>query len=196
VYADRIFVENQIYDQFAQALVDAVEKLRVGDGFESGVQIGLLINMAAVEKIERQVEEALSKGAKLLCGGKRHSLGKTFYEPTVLSNVKPEMRIGQEETFGPVAPLIRFKREAEAIEMANDTEYGLASYLYTRDPDRIWRVAEQLENGIVSVNSSLFANEVTPFGGVKQSGLGREGSKYGLDEFLEMKYICMGSAGN
>ncbi len=196
VCADRIFVEDQIYDRFSLALVDAVKKLKVGDGFESGVQIGPLINMAAVEKIEGQIEEALSKGAKILCGGKRHFLGLTFFEPTVLCHVKPEMRIGQEETFGPVVPLIRFQSEADVIEMANNSEYGLASYLYTRDPDRIWRVAERLENGIVSVNCGIFSNEVTPFGGVKQSGLGREGSRYGLDEYLEMKYICMGSSTN
>lgn len=191
VCADRVFVEDSIYDEFATALVKKVKALKVGDGFEQGVQQGPLINAASVEKVERHVQDALSKGAQLLCGGKKHPLGKTFFEPTVLSHVTPSMQIMNEETFGPVVPLMRFSSEKEAIQLANDTEFGLASYLYTQDIDRAWRVAEAIEAGIVSVNGGIFNNEVTPFGGMKLSGLGREGSKYGMDEFLEIKTICM-----
>ncbi len=193
VCADRIFIEDKIYDSFAADLVKAVKKLKVGDGFEPGVQQGPLINAAAVEKVEGHISDALAKGAVLACGGKRHPLGQTFFEPTVLCEVTPKMRIGHEETFGPVAPLIRFKSEEEALRMANDTSYGLASYFYSRDLDKIWRMAERLEFGIVSINSGIFSNEVAPFGGVKESGFGREGSKYGVDDFLEIKYLCMGS---
>jgi succinate-semialdehyde dehydrogenase / glutarate-semialdehyde dehydrogenase len=191
VCADRVFVEDKIYDTFTKALVKAVKTLKVGDGFESGVQQGPLISTAALEKVERHIKDAVSKGASIICGGKQHPLGKTFFEPTVLCDVKPSMQIMREETFGPVAPLLRFHKEDEAIQMANDTEYGLASYIYSRDIDRIWRVAEQLEFGMVSVNGGLFSNEVAPFGGVKESGIGREGSKYGADDYLEIKYICM-----
>jgi len=193
VCADRIFVEDKIYDSFAKDFTAAVKKLKVGDGFESGVSQGPLINQAALEKVEGHVSDAVAKGAVVACGGKRHPLGQTFYEPTVLCEVTPQMRIAQEETFGPVAALLRFKSEDEAIRMANDTEYGLASYLYSRDMDRIWRVSEQLEFGMVSINTGIFSNEVAPFGGVKESGFGREGSKYGVDDYLEIKYLCMAS---
>lgn len=193
ICADRVFVEDSIYKSFSEALGKAVERLKVGDGFESGTTQGPLINQAAVEKVEAHIADALSRGAKIVCGGKRHPRGGTFFEPTVLADVAMDMRVAKEETFGPVAPLIRFKTEKEAIQMANDTEYGLAAYLYSRDLDRVWRVAEALENGMVCVNGGLFSNEVTPFGGVKESGFGREGSKYGLDEYLEIKTICLTS---
>jgi succinate-semialdehyde dehydrogenase / glutarate-semialdehyde dehydrogenase len=191
VCADRIFVEDNIYKQFTQALIEAVKSLKVGDGFETGVQQGPLINTAALEKVERHVKDAVSKGATIAWGGKRHPLGKTFFEPTILCDINPSMQIMSEETFGPVAPLMSFHSEAEAIRLANDTNYGLASYLYTRDIDRVWRISEQLEFGMVSVNGGIFSNEVAPFGGVKESGIGREGSKYGIDDYLEIKYICM-----
>ncbi len=191
VCADRIFVEDSIFDPFTKALVKKVKALKVGDGFEPGIEQGPLINAAAVEKVERHIQDAVSQGALLLCGGKRHPLGKTFFEPTVLSHVTSSMQIMNEETFGPVAALMRFSSEKEAIHLANDTEFGLASYLYTQDIGRVWRVSEAIEAGIVSVNGGIFANEVAPFGGVKLSGLGREGSKYGMDEFLEIKTICI-----
>jgi succinate-semialdehyde dehydrogenase/glutarate-semialdehyde dehydrogenase len=191
ICADRIFVENSIYEPFSEALKKAVKKLKVGDGFAPGVTQGPLINKAAVEKVEAHISDALSKGAKTICGGKR--LEGTFFEPTILCDVAMDMRVAKEETFGPVAPLIRFKTENEAIQMANSSEYGLAAYLYTSDSDRIWRVSEALENGMVCVNGGLFSNEVTPFGGVKESGFGREGSKYGLEEYLEIKAICLTS---
>ncbi|MBU6383939.1 MAG: NAD-dependent succinate-semialdehyde dehydrogenase [Verrucomicrobia bacterium] len=191
ICADRIFVEDSIYDSFADALAKEVKKLKVGDGFETDVQIGPLINKAGLEKVESQIADALSHGAKTICGGKRHPLGGNFFEPTVLSHVTPKMRVCYEETFGPVIPLIRFKSEEEVVHMANDTEYGLASYLYSSDLNRIWRVAEALENGMVSVNGGLFSSEVFPFGGVKESGIGREGSKYGLDDYLEIKSIIL-----
>lgn len=193
VCADRMFVEDKIYDKFTQALAKSVKELKVGDGLSPGVQQGPLINEAAVEKVERHIKDAVSKGASIACGGKRHSLGLTFFEPTVLSNVTTAMQIMSEETFGPVAPLARFQSEEEVVRMANDTNYGLASYLYTQNIDRAWRVAEQLEFGMVSVNGGIFTNEVAPFGGVKESGLGREGSKYGIDDYIEIKYICMTS---
>lgn len=194
ICADRVFVEDGIYERFVKALVDRTKKLKVGDGFEPGVEQGPLINETAVLKVESHIKDAVSKGAKILCGGRRHPLGQTFFEPTVLDGVTRSMHIASEETFGPIVPLTRFKNEEEAIRMANDTAYGLASYFYSRDIDRVWRVAEALESGMVSVNGGLFANEAAPFGGVKESGLGREGSKYGIDEFLEIKYICMTSA--
>jgi succinate-semialdehyde dehydrogenase/glutarate-semialdehyde dehydrogenase len=192
VCANRIFVQDSVYDAFAAKLKDAVAKLKVGPGTEPGVQQGPLIDKKAVEKVESHVKDAVSKGAVVLLGGKRHALGGTFYEPTVLANVTPAMAVAKEETFGPVAPLFRFKTEAEAIQLANDTEFGLAAYFYGRDIGRIWRVAEALEYGIVGVNAGLISTAEAPFGGFKESGLGREGSKYGLEEFLEVKYLCMG----
>jgi len=191
ICSDRIFVQDQIYDHFTQKLVKAVESLKVGDGFDAGVQQGPLINAASLEKVERHVKDAVSKGARIACGGKQHPLGKTFFEPTVLCNVDSTMQIMREETFGPVAPLMPFHSEKEAIRLANDTNYGLASYIYSCNLDRVWRVAEALEFGMVSVNGGLFSNEVAPFGGIKESGIGREGSKYGIDDYLEIKYICM-----
>ena len=192
VCANRFLVQDGIYDAFAARLTERVRALQVGDGREPGVQQGPLISAAAVAKVEAHVADALEHGAKLLCGGRRHARGGNFYEPTVLAEATPTMRCAREETFGPVAPLLRFRDEADAVRLANDTEFGLASYLYTRDLGRAWRVAEALEAGIVGVNEGLISTEVAPFGGVKQSGLGREGSKYGLDEFLEVKYLCMG----
>lgn len=193
VCANRILVQEGIYDKFAKALSDAVNNLRVGDGFSEGIVQGPLINEAAVQKVETLLKDAVSKGAKVLLGGKRHSLGMTFYEPTVVGDVNNEMRISREEVFGPVAPLLRFKTEEEAISIANDTNAGLAAYFFTTNVQRSWRVAEALEYGIVGVNEGLVSTEVAPFGGVKQSGLGREGSKYGMDEYLEMKYMCLGN---
>jgi succinate-semialdehyde dehydrogenase/glutarate-semialdehyde dehydrogenase len=181
-----------VYDAFAGKLVEAVKKLKVGPGFEAGVTQGPLIDDAAVEKVESHVRDAVSKGAKIAVGGKRHALGGTFFEPTVLRDVNPQMQVSREETFGPVAPLFRFTREEDAVRLANDTEFGLAAYFYSRDMGRIWRVGEALEYGIVGVNTGIISTEVAPFGGMKQSGLGREGSKYGLEEFLEVKYLCMG----
>ncbi|MDD2815172.1 MAG: NAD-dependent succinate-semialdehyde dehydrogenase [Thiotrichaceae bacterium] len=192
VCANRLLVQDSIYDAFAEKLTAAVLKLKVGQGLEAGVQQGPLINAAALQKVESHVQDALSKGAKLLCGGAVHALGGTFYQPTILGDVTPNMRIAREETFGPVAPLFRFHSEAEAITLANDTEFGLASYFYSRDLGRVWRVAEALEYGIVGINEGIISTEVAPFGGIKESGFGREGSKYGLDDFLEIKYLCMG----
>ncbi len=192
VCVNRVLVQDSVYDAFAAKLVAAVSKLMVADGFTEGAQQGPLIDRAALEKVEAHVADATSKGARVLLGGKRHALGGSFYEPTVLADVTPAMAVAREETFGPVAPLFRFKDEAEAIRMANDTEFGLASYFYARDVGRIVRVAEALEYGMVGINEGLISNEVAPFGGVKQSGLGREGSKYGIDEYLEIKYLCVG----
>jgi succinate-semialdehyde dehydrogenase / glutarate-semialdehyde dehydrogenase len=192
VCANRLYVQDKVYDVFAEKLVAAVAKLKVGDGFEPGVQQGPLIDRAAVEKVEQHIADARSKGARVLLGGKRHKLGQTFFEPTVLADVTPKMMVAREETFGPVAPLFRFRSDDEVVEMANNTEFGLASYFYSRDVGRIWRVAEALEYGMVGINTGLISNEVAPFGGVKQSGLGREGSHYGLDEFVEIKYLCFG----
>jgi succinate-semialdehyde dehydrogenase/glutarate-semialdehyde dehydrogenase len=192
VCANRLLVQDSIYDAFAEKLTAAVLKLKVGQGLEAGVQQGPLINAAALQKVESHVQDALSKGAKLLCGGAAHALGGTFYQPTILGDVTPNMRIAREETFGPVAPLFRFHSEAEAIALANDTEFGLASYFYSRDLGRVWRVAEALEYGMVGINEGIISTEVAPFGGIKESGFGREGSKYGLDDFLEIKYLCMG----
>ncbi|KAF1866909.1 hypothetical protein Lal_00018295 [Lupinus albus] len=193
VCANRILVQEGIYDKFAEALVDAVQKMKVGDGFGEDVVQGPLINDAAVEKVENLLNDATSKGAKIILGGKRHSLGLTFYEPTVVSDVSNDMRIAREEVFGPVAPLLRFKTEEDAIAIANDTNAGLGSYVFTNSIQRSWRVAEALEYGLVGVNEGVISTEVAPFGGFKQSGLGREGSKYGLDEYLEIKYVCMGN---
>ena len=192
VCANRLFVHDKVYDAFAAKLALRVEALKVGPGTEPGVAQGPLINMEAVDKVEEHVADATARGARVLTGGKRHALGGTFYEPTILADVTPAMTIFREETFGPVAPLIRFSTDAEVIELANRTEFGLASYFYSRDIGRIWRVAEALEYGMVGVNTGLITTEVAPFGGMKQSGLGREGSKYGIEEFLEIKYLCVG----
>jgi succinate-semialdehyde dehydrogenase/glutarate-semialdehyde dehydrogenase len=192
VCANRIFAQDGVYDEFVARLSQAVSGLKVGNGMEESVSQGPLINLAAIDKVEEHVSDAVGKGARIVVGGKRHSLGGSFYQPTVLADVKAGMKIMKEETFGPVAPIIRFKDENEVIRMANDTEFGLASYFYTRDIGRAWRVAEALEYGIVGLNVGIISTEVAPFGGMKESGLGREGSKYGIDDFLEMKYVCMG----
>jgi succinate-semialdehyde dehydrogenase/glutarate-semialdehyde dehydrogenase len=195
VCANRLFVQDKVYDAFAAKLATATAALKVGDGTGDGVMQGPLINMEAVEKVERLIKDATAKGAKLASGGKRHALGHTFFEPTVLTEVNTQMAIAQEEIFGPVATLFRFKTEADAIRLANDTEYGLAAYFYARDIGRVWRVAEALEYGIVGINEGIISTEVAPFGGMKESGIGREGSKYGIEDFLEMKYLAMGGIG-
>ncbi len=192
VCANRIYVQDGVYDAFAAKLAEKVKALKVGKGTDAGVVLGPLIDDNAVAKVEEHVADALAKGAKVAIGGKRHALGGRFYEPTVLTGVTREMKVSNEETFGPVAPLFRFKDEADVVAQANDTEFGLASYFYARDVGRVWRVAEALEAGIVGVNTGLISTEVAPFGGVKQSGLGREGSKYGIDDFVQIKYISMG----
>ncbi|XP_020269423.1 succinate-semialdehyde dehydrogenase, mitochondrial [Asparagus officinalis] len=193
VCANRILVQEGIYEKFANAFATAVQDLQVGNGLAEGISQGPLINEAAVEKVEKLVKDATSKGANVILGGRRHSLGMSFYEPTILSNVSNNMLISREEVFGPVAPLLPFKTEEEAIKIANDTNAGLAAYIFTKSIPRSWRVSEALEYGLVGVNEGLISTEVAPFGGVKQSGLGREGSKYGMDEFLEVKYVCMGN---
>ncbi len=192
VCANRILVQDEVYDEFAAKLKQAVSGMKVGNGTEDGINQGPMIDMAAVEKVEEHVQDAVNKGARVITGGKRHALGGTFYEPTVLADVTTEMRIAHEETFGPVAPLFRFRNELQAIEMANDTEFGLAGYFYSRDVGRIWRVSEGLEFGLVGVNAGVISTEVAPFGGMKESGIGREGSYQGIEEYLEIKYICMG----
>ncbi len=192
VCANRILVQDAIYDRFAERLAAEASKLVVGEGTKPGVTQGPLINAAAIAKVEAHVRDAVAHGARVMVGGKRHALGGTFYEPTVLIDVTPAMQLAQEETFGPVAPLFRFGDEAEAIAIANGTPFGLAAYLYTRDLARAFRVAEALEYGIVGVNEGVISTELAPFGGVKQSGLGREGSHHGIEEFLELKYILMG----
>jgi len=192
VCANRLLVQAGVYDRFAQKLADAVKKLKPAPGLEDGATQGPLIDDRAVEKVESHISDATAKGAKVLVGGRRHALGGRFFEPTILTGVTPAMAIAREETFGPVAPLFKFDGEADAIAMANDTEFGLAAYFYGRDIGRIWRVAEALEYGIVGINTGIISSEVAPFGGVKESGIGREGSKYGLEEFLEIKYLCMG----
>jgi succinate-semialdehyde dehydrogenase/glutarate-semialdehyde dehydrogenase len=181
-----------VYDVFSQKLLAAVKKLKVGNGLDDGVEQGPLINRDAIVKVESHIADATAKGAKIMCGGKALSAEKLFFEPTVLTDVTPSMRIAREETFGPVAPLFRFKTEEEAIAMANDTEFGLASYFYSRDIYRVWRVAEKLDYGIVGINEGIISTEVAPFGGYKESGIGREGSKYGIEEYVEIKYLCMG----
>ena len=191
VCANRLFVQDGVFDAFAAKLAIKMAALKVGDGTAEGTTQGPLIDMAAIEKVESHIKDAVSKGAKLIAGGKRHALGNTFFEPTVLADVSTDSLIFSEETFGPVAPLFRFKTDDEVIEMANNTEFGLASYFYSRDIGRIWRVAEALEYGMVGVNTGMISTEVAPFGGVKQSGLGREGSHHGIDDYLEIKYIAM-----
>ena len=192
VCANRLLVQEGVYDEFARKLSAAVAKLRVGDGLKGATDQGPLIDEKAIAKVEEHVADALAKGAKVAAGGKRHALGGTFYEPTILTGVTPQMLVAREETFGPVAPLFKFKSEAEAIKMANDTEFGLAAYLYTRDLARSWRVSEAIEYGIVGLNTGLISTEVAPFGGVKESGTGREGSKYGILDYTEIKYVCVG----
>jgi succinate-semialdehyde dehydrogenase / glutarate-semialdehyde dehydrogenase len=192
VCANRILVQDAVHDDFAARLANAVKTLKVGAGAEEGSVIGPLIDPAGLAKVEDHVADAVGKGARIVLGGKRHQRGGTFFEPTVLANVTTQMKIAREETFGPVAPLFRFSREEDAIAMANDTEYGLAAYFYGADVKRIWRVAEALEFGIVGINEGIISTEVAPFGGVKESGFGREGSKYGIDEYLSIKYLCLG----
>jgi succinate-semialdehyde dehydrogenase / glutarate-semialdehyde dehydrogenase len=192
IATNRFYVHEAVYDAFVSKLAASSAKIKVGNGFEQGVSIGPLIDEQAVAKVEEHVTDAVSKGAKIESGGKKHALGGQFYEPTVLSQITGEMKIMREETFGPVAAVMKFSSEDEVIAAANNTEYGLASYFYSRDIGRIWRVAEKLEYGMVGVNTGAISNEVGPFGGVKQSGLGREGSKYGIEEYLELKYVCIG----
>ena len=192
VCANRLLVQASVADAFAAKLAAAVAQLKVGDGAAEGVNQGPLIDDDAVRKVEELLADAVSQGARVVTGGKRHALGRTFFEPTIVSGVTPAMRVAREEIFGPVAPIFTFDTEAQAIAMANDTEFGLASYFYSRDIGRVWRVAEALEYGMVGINSGLISNEVSPFGGVKNSGIGREGSRHGIDEYLEIKYLCMG----
>ena len=192
VCANRLLVQSGVYDAFTKKLVDAVTKLRVGDGLKGATDQGPLIDTKALAKVEEHISDAVSKGAKVAFGGRRHALGGTFFEPTILTGVTTQMAVAREETFGPVAPLFRFETEAEAIRMANDTEFGLAAYFYTRDLSRSWRVSEALEYGIVGLNTGLISTEVAPFGGVKESGFGREGSKYGILDYTELKYVCTG----
>jgi succinate-semialdehyde dehydrogenase/glutarate-semialdehyde dehydrogenase len=192
VCTNRFYVQDGVYDAFVSKLTERVKGMKVGYGMDAGVTVGPLIDAKAIEKVEEHLQDALAGGATLLTGGKRSELGGSFFEPTVIANVKPDMKLAHEETFGPLAGVIRFRDEAEAICLANDTEFGLASYFYARDLSRVWRVAEALEAGMVGINTGLISTEVAPFGGVKQSGLGREGSKYGLEDFMEVKYLCMG----
>ncbi len=192
VCANRIYAQAKVYDEFAQKLKQTLKKLKTGDGFDADVTFGPLIDQDAVEKVEEHIADAKKKGAEVTLGGDRHSLGGTFFEPTILTGVTQDMAIAREETFGPVAPLFKFENETDVVHMANDTEFGLASYFYANDLSRVWRVAEELEYGMVGVNTGLISTAEAPFGGVKHSGLGREGSHYGLDEFLELKYVCLG----
>ncbi|AVS63052.1 NADP-dependent succinate-semialdehyde dehydrogenase I [Paracidovorax avenae] len=192
VCANRIYVQAGVYDAFADKLAEAVRRLKVGNGMDEGVEQGPLIDDAAVKKVQEHLQDAVAKGARILTGGKPHALGGTFFEPTVLTGATPQMQLSREETFGPVAPLFRFESDEEAVRLANDTEFGLASYFYSQDIQRVWRVAESLEYGIVGINTGLISNEVGPFGGVKQSGLGREGSHYGIDDYVVIKYLCLG----
>ncbi len=192
VCANRILVQDGVYAAFAEKLSVAVSLMKVGNGLDEGVEQGPLINQAAVDKVQEHLGDALDKGATIITGGKAHALGGTFFEPTVITNATTDMLVTQEETFGPLAPLYRFTSDDEAIELANDTPFGLAAYFYARDIKRVWRVAEALETGIVGINSGIVSSEVAPFGGVKESGVGREGSKYGIDEFVEVKYLCIG----
>ncbi|MCU0599302.1 MAG: NAD-dependent succinate-semialdehyde dehydrogenase [Desulfobacterales bacterium] len=191
VCANRFLVQDDIHDVFAMRLAQAAKQLTVADGFADGAQQGPMIDMSAVIKVELQIKDAIQKGARLLTGGHRHPLGKTFFEPTVLADVTEDMIIAREETFGPVAPVMRFRTEQEAVRMANNSPYGLAAYLFTKDISRVWRISEDLEYGMVGINTGIMSNEAAPFGGMKQSGFGREGSKYGIEEYLEIKYLCM-----
>jgi succinate-semialdehyde dehydrogenase / glutarate-semialdehyde dehydrogenase len=195
VCANRLLVQTGVYDEFANRLKDAVARLRVGDGLQGATDQGPLIDAKAVAKVEEHIADAVAKGARIALGGKRHALGGSFFEPTILTGVTPQMLVAREETFGPVAPLFRFETEAEAIAMANDTEFGLAAYIYTRDLARSWRVSEAVEYGIVGLNTGIISTEVAPFGGVKESGIGREGSKYGILDYTEIKYVCVGGVG-
>lgn len=190
IAANRVLVQDGIHDALARRLAERVAALQVGNGLDEGVQIGPMIDAGAVQKVEDHVAQAVQAGARVLAGGRRHALGGNFFQPTVLSGVTPGMAVAVEETFGPVMPLVRFTKDDEAIAMANDTEFGLAAYLFSRDASRIWRTAEAIESGMVGINTGLISTEVAPFGGVKQSGLGREGSQYGIDEFIEIKYLC------
>lgn len=192
VCANRIYVQDSVYEVFAEKLVAAVAKLQIGNGLDEGTTTGPLIDAKAVAKVQEHIADALEKGARLLAGGKTHRLGGTFFEPTILTDVPLTAAVAKEETFGPLAPLFRFKDESEVIAMANDTEFGLASYMYARDLGRVFRVSEALEYGMVGINTGLISNEVAPFGGIKSSGLGREGSKYGIEDYLEIKYLCLG----
>ncbi|MBF0392332.1 MAG: NAD-dependent succinate-semialdehyde dehydrogenase [Alphaproteobacteria bacterium] len=192
VCANRLLVQSGVYDAFAAKLAEAVKGLKVGPGLSGDTQQGPLINRQAIEKVERHIADAVAKGARVMMGGARHALGGTFFQPTILTDVTPAMLVAREETFGPVAPLFRFETEAEAVGMANDTEFGLAAYFYARDVGRVFRVAEALEYGIVGINEGIISTEVAPFGGVKESGIGREGSKYGIDDYVEIKYLCLG----
>jgi len=192
VCTNRLIVQAGVYDVFVEKLIAAVAKMKVGNGLEGDFQQGPLIDMAAVEKVEEHIADAVAKGATIVLGGNRHPLGGSFFEPTVITGVTSAMLVAREETFGPLAPVFRFTTDAEAIRMANDTEFGLASYFYSRDINRVWRVAEALEYGMVGINTGLISSEVAPFGGMKESGIGREGSKYGIEEFIEVKYLCMG----
>jgi succinate-semialdehyde dehydrogenase/glutarate-semialdehyde dehydrogenase len=191
VCANRILVQDGVYDAFTKRLSEVAGAMKVANGFEQGAVIGPLIDMKAVEKVEAHIADALKKGAKVAIGGHRHALGGSFFEPTVLSNVKPDALVAHEETFGPLAPVFRFKDEADVIAMCNNSPFGLASYFYSRDLGRVWRVAEALESGMVGVNTGLITTEVAPFGGVKESGLGREGSHHGMEEYVEIKYVMM-----
>ena len=192
VCANRLYIQDGIYDAFVDKLTSAVAKLNIGNGLENGITTGPLIDAKAMAKVQEHIEDAVSKGARVVAGGKPHALGGTFFEPTVLVDVPRNAAVAKEETFGPLAPLFRFKDEADVIAMANDTEFGLASYFYARDLSRVFRVGEALEYGIVGVNTGIISNEVAPFGGIKASGLGREGSKYGIEDYLEIKYLCIG----
>mgnify|MGYP003638041019 FL=1 len=195
VCANRLLVQDGVYDEFSKKLAAAVEEMRIGDGLLGETEQGPLIDMAAVEKVEEHIQDAVSKGAKVISGGSRHDLGGTFFQPTVLAEVNTDMKVTKEETFGPVAPLYRFDTEEQALQMANDTEFGLAAYFYSRDIGRIWRVMEGLEYGIVGINEGIISTEVAPFGGMKESGTGREGSKYGIEDYLEIKYALIGGIG-
>ncbi len=196
VCANRIYAQDGIYDDFVAALAEAVARLKVGDGFDDGVEQGPLIDETAVRKTEEHLEDAVSHGARVVVGGSRHALGGTYFEPTVVADARPGMLVMREETFGPLAPVVRFRTEEEAVRLANDTEYGLAAYFFTRDNARVWRVGEALEAGVIGVNTGITSYEGAPFGGVKASGIGREGSHLGIDEFLEVKYLCVAEIGS